>query len=73
MEVQQDKTGPAMQQLRTWVVELQYLIVALMLHNPACKSELYSRKRDDSRTGAAPADKFYVDMIVRDVALLDIG
>lgn len=65
MELQQDNTGPAMQQLQTWVVELQYLIVALMLHNPACKNELNNRKCDESRTGADPAGKFYLDMLVR--------
>lgn len=52
MDLQQDKDTPAKQQLQTWVVELQYLIVALIIGNPHFKKEVLKWKRQGSEVVA---------------------
>ena len=65
MDLQQESSGPALQQLQTWITEVSYLIVAVKVNNPECRKAFNQKKIDDRSNGSAgPAQQLYADILV---------
>ena len=65
MEMQQDSNSPCVQQLQTWILEMKFLIVSVVLNNSSRLKELYNSRLDQGTVCADQPCEFYQKMLVR--------
>lgn len=66
MELQQNSSSLVLQQLQTWAVEVETLIVSVVLSSPGRMKEFTNSRMDDSTSCSEerPAN-FYTNLVVR--------